>query len=305
MLAIQAIQSSAHCQQAPMPALASANHVLIRVRLAGICRTDIEVAKGNIPCADEVILGHEFCGDVHAVGEAVTHLQVGQRVGVMPVIKADAEQTHFYDSTMLGVDHAGAFAEYICVPASTAFVLPDHLSDQQGAYLEPITAALSVLNADILPEQRGLIYGDNRISRLMERILSIHGFQVDVVDHDHSASLANNTYDYVVESMANDATLLKICDVLKPKGLLVVKSRQHHPVATHFNTLVTKELRFQAVNYGDFAQAIALLADQSLKVDDLLGAVYDLQDFEQAFADSLASESKKLFLRPPALGAQA
>src|SRR5436309_12306594 len=69
----------------PVSAVA-AGEVRVRVAVAGVCRTDLYVARGQIDSADPVILGHEFAGTIDAVGREVTELRPGQRVAVRPVL---------------------------------------------------------------------------------------------------------------------------------------------------------------------------------------------------------------------------
>jgi len=273
--------------------------VLIRIALAGLCRTDIYVAKGIIPSRDPIVLGHEFSGVVERVGQGVDSARLGQRVTVMPLFPTNNYVLpnglpSFAGATMMGIHHDGAFSEYASVPASAVYPLPDSVTFMQGAYMEPIAASLAVLNAAIRPEQLGLIFGDNRISRLTERIMHAKGFH-NLAVCDSAADLPKDTYDYIVETLASTETMQAIVRALKPGGRIILKSRQHLPVAFNINTLVLKDIALEAVSYGDFNEGIDLVASGKLKIDDLLGDVFPLNQFETVFAESERSESKKLF----------
>jgi L-iditol 2-dehydrogenase len=274
--------------------------VLIRVALAGLCRTDIYVAESRIPSKNPLILGHEFSGFVEKTLGDGGALKQGDRVAVMPWFAATDRRLldgrpSYAAATMMGIDHDGAFSEFVVAPAKVVYRLPGGVSLMQGAYMEPVAAALAVLNAAIRPEQKGLIFGDNRISRLTERILLAKGFADAAVCGDDE-DLPENDYDFVIETLATTETMRKIVRAVKPGGRIVLKSRQHAPVAFDINLLVRKDITLEAVSYGDFQEGIDLVASGKLKVDDLFGDVFLLDQFETAFAESRRGESMKLFL---------
>lgn len=280
----------------PQPA---ADEVIIHVALSGICRTDLYVAQDIIKSRTPLVLGHEFSGTVAGTGANVAHLKTGQRVGVMPLFaaaNAPAGAVQDYGSaTMLGLHHDGCFAEYVAVPARAVYALPDNMTWKQGAYLEPVAASLAVTQAQIAPQQRGLIYGDNRISRLTQRCLQA----CDFVDVDVCAAgqpLPANHYDFIVQTLADSDSVARMVNALKPGGRLILKSRQHKPVAFNVNQLVMKGITIEAVSYAPFQQGIDLIASGKLAVDDLFGDVYALENFSAAFDADTHGESRKIFL---------
>jgi L-iditol 2-dehydrogenase len=287
------------------PVLRSNREILIRVQLAGLCRTDIFAAEGKIKCKDDVVLGHEFSGVVAETGSTVTGFSVGDRVTVMPVMPcgtclfcSNGQQNKCQKTSMLGIDHDGAFAEYISVPASAVYKLPDSVSFKQGAYSEPVAASLSVMKSGIKPAEKGLIYGDNRFGHLIARILQVYGFK-DITIYDPASGniLDENIYDFAVETMASVEVMDDIFRAVKPCGRVVLKSRRHEPIGINFNTAIKKEITLSAVNYGDFDTVIAMMADGSLQVDDLLGEVHELEDFAGVFARAKTQESTKIFFK--------
>lgn len=275
------------------------NDVLIKVVLTGLCRTDVYVAHDIIKTKkDSLILGHEFSGIVETTGSDVTHVKRNDRVCVMPFLHLNNTLNEYYkDCEMLGLDSDGSMAEYIKIPAYTVFKLPDSVSFKLGAYMEPICASMAVLNADIKPNQKGLIYGDNRISQLTLRILKAKGFNdVDIYSAGENTLPADNSYDFIIETLATTQTFNEMINIVKPGGVIVLKSRQHTPVEMNINKLVQKEIRLQAVNYANFQDCIDLAASDLLYVDDLLGDVFPLEAYDDVFNKSQTSETKKLFL---------
>ncbi len=301
MKALVKTQQSVRIENVAKPTPRHRDDVVIRVALTGLCRTDVYVAEGIVPAGkDDLILGHEFSGIVEAVGESVTNVRVGDRVCVMPFLSIETtEHGKYAHSTQLGVHHDGSLGEYACVPAYTVYKLPESVSLKMGAYLEPVCASMAVLKAPIHPLQKGLIYGDNRISQLTLRILQAEGF-ADVTTFDHTdasiAPLQGDHYDFIIETLATTATMAQMIHAVKPGGVIVLKSRQHTPVGMNINDLVKKDITLAAVNYAPFEDCIALAASGRLDVEDLFGDVYPLEQFADIFEMSKGKESKKLFL---------
>lgn len=283
------------------PVMAHADGVIIRVVMTGLCRTDVYVAEGIVPAGkDNLVLGHEFSGIVDTVGANVTHVKAGDRVCVMPFFDIDNENARckYASSTMMGVAHDGSIAEFAYVPAYTVYKLPDEVSFMMGAYMEPICASMAVLKAHITPAQKGLIYGDNRISQLTLRIMQAKGFDnVRCYDclHDEQ-KLEDNSLDFIIETLVTSETFADMVRAVKPGGTIVLKSRQHKPVEMNVAELVKKDITLEAVNYADFQDCIELAASGQLQVSDLFGDVYPIEDYEKVFEMSKGREAKKLFL---------
>lgn len=302
MKALIKTADSTRIQDIEKPQAMAAHDVVIRVALTGLCRTDVYVAEGIVAAGKEnLVLGHEFSGIVESTGDAVTHVKQGDRVCVMPFlnINADDQKNKYAHSTMLGIHHDGSLGEFACVPSYTVYKLPDEVSLKMGAYMEPICASMAVLNADIHPEQTGVIYGDNRISQLTLRILQAKGFN-NVTTYDHAdaghETLGEDSVDFIIETLATTETMAEMVRAVKPGGVIVLKSRQHKPVAMNINDLVKKDITLDAVNYADFQDCIDLAASGKLDVEDLFGDVYALESFEDIFEMSKGREAKKLFL---------
>ena len=281
--------------------------VLVRVKLAGLCRTDVFVAEGRIPAKSNVVLGHEFSGIVEDAGGEAQGFQRGDRVTAMPVLPCGrctlceaGAQDKCQQTTMLGIDHDGAFGELIAVPAAAVYKIPDTMSFRVAAYSEPVAAALSVMKAKLSKEQRGVIYGNNRFGHLISRILKAYGFEQVAVHDPLAATLKDSAYDFAIETLATEKTMSDLMQAVKPGGTIVLKSRKHEPVGISLAQAVKKEITFTAVNYGDFGEAIRLMAENLIKVDDLLGPEHRLEDFAAVFERSKSLETQKVFFNPGA-----
>jgi L-iditol 2-dehydrogenase len=295
----------------PIPQIQNTDDVLIEIQAAGLCRTDISVAEGSIECIDPCILGHEFSGVIKALGSAVTEFKPGDKVTVMPVISCgkcrDCQSGHrdlCQYTAMLGIDRHGAFAEYIVVSAQTVYRIPDAMDFKVGAYAEPVAASAAVMKTGIKSDQKGLIYGRNRIAELVRKILASHGFfDVELCDELEGSTLVPNQYDFIIETIPTESAFLELMSAIRPGGTVIIKSRKHQLVGINFAQAVRKEIRFHAVNYASFDEAIRLLAHE-LPVHELLGELYPLDAFKAVFEQAKQNESLKLFFLPGALCAE-
>jgi L-iditol 2-dehydrogenase len=290
----------------PPPVLRAADDVLIRVHVAGICRTDVYAAEGRLPVREPLILGHEFAGVVEASGPQVCHVAPGQRVAVMPFIACRCcEQCRSglelvcQHKSMLGVDRDGAFAELVVVPAAEVYPIPPSVSFHEAAYAEPLAAALAVLHAGLRRDQHGLIVGHNRFALLLGKVLRAHGFDHFMIyDPVEDAVPAENSLDFAIETVATTEALATMVRAVRPRGTVVLKSRQPRSVGLNLAAAVAKDLTFRAVFSGPFAEAVALLADRRLDLGDLRGPTYPLESFADALLAAKEDEGSKWFLKP-------
>ncbi len=162
------------------------NDVLIKVKKAAICGTDLQIyawnewAQKTIPVP--MTVGHECMGIVHAIGSEVRGIAVGDRVSVEGHITCGhcrncrAGRRHLCRNTLgLGVNRPGAFAEYLSMPASNVFKLSSHISDEIGAILDPLGNAVhTTLSFDLVGEDV-LITGAGPIGLMAIRIARLVG----------------------------------------------------------------------------------------------------------------------------------
>lgn len=277
-----------------IPKLTSLFNVLVKVYYAGICRTDIGIAKGIVSAKENIVLGHEFCGKIAGFQNGKCEMD-GWRIG--DVVSANPMSFGSMEDTMCGKDCDGAFAEYIAVPSCALFRLPPYLLSPFGAFLEPVAAALAPLKHIT---GRTCIFGGNRIADLtcqVAKAMGKHNFERIANTDD----LQKNYYDCIIETepFHVDAYI----DALKPGGLLVLKSRSYTPSSFTANTIAMKELCIKGARYGDFDLASHILTaaanhlPNTLDTKTLFGNIYKLSQFETAFAEAERPESKKTFFK--------
>ncbi|MCB9569898.1 MAG: alcohol dehydrogenase catalytic domain-containing protein [Myxococcales bacterium] len=278
------------------------DEVLLRIELAGLCRTDCQVAEGRLGGGvTRRILGHEVAGVVVDRGPAAMGVEVGARVSVDPRIRCGACDACLLGQDclaprFLGVDVDGGFADYLRVPAASAVVAPLGLDLRAVAYIEPIAATLAILEAGIRRGERGAIFGRGRIAALAARILALHGFPA-ILLHDprQDPPLAPGSLDFAVEAGIEEGTLAAMVRALRPRGRIVLKSRAIEALALEPMALIRRELRIAAAYYGSFAAAADLAGDPRLDLEPLWAEPRPLSAFAEVFAEAARGEGRKLF----------
>ena len=274
----------------------------IRVRLAGICNTDVEILRGyhrfrGIP-------GHEFVGEVVEIDGASAAERknwVGKRVageinvscvawGYKPVCDFCRRglKTHCARRTVLGiVAHDGAFAEYLALPLENLHIIPASVSDEKAVFVEPLAAACEILQQ--IPIRRfaaAALLGDGKLAQLIVLVLQAAGCAVTMYGkHESKLKLARKagiktrkvagdtsdlkrvkeSYRLVVEATGSPSGLTLAQQMTEPRGTLVLKSTFHGAAPVETWPVVVKELTVVGSRCGPFAKAIALL--RSGKVD--------------------------------------
>ena len=171
------------------------NEALVRVTLAGICNTDLEIVRGY--AGFNGTLGHEFVGIVEASPD---QSQVGRRVvGEINIgcgqcqLCQSGDARHCLNRTALGIHHRdGAFAEFLSLPPQNLFVVPDSVSDQQAVFTEPLAAACEILDqVSIHSAHKVAVIGDGKLGQLIARVLATTGCELILIGkHSDKLELA-------------------------------------------------------------------------------------------------------------------
>lgn len=165
--------------------------VVVAVAACGLCGTDLHILQGEFAPTLPIVPGHEFAGEVVAVGSAVTEVAVGARVAVDPSLHCG--ECHYCRLgrgnlcerwAAIGVTEPGGAAEFAVAPVANCVVLPDHVATADAALIEPLSCA--VRGYDVLRSRLGahvLIYGSGTMGLMMLELAKRTGAaSVDVVD---------------------------------------------------------------------------------------------------------------------------
>lgn len=296
MKAIVKTARSVAVKEVPLPK-PKKGEVRIRIIIAAICRTDSYAAQGKIKTDTPLVLGHEFSGVVDALGSGVKSVRVGDRIAVMPIRRNALGE---YQDDMLGLHRDGAFAEYICVPETMVFRIPEALSFQRAAYTEPMAASLAILTIPLEKKESGLILGDNRIAQLTHRVMQVGGFQhISQLSLTDTKKKKDDTFDFAIETNLGAEYLEELVRVVKPGGLIIIKSRSFAPIVFPMKEILRKELVMVGAYYGDFQEAIDLLCTKKIQLDDIFGETVGLKEaVEILLRDTQSSDQKKTFIDP-------
>lgn len=262
----------------------------VRLLVAGLCRTDVYAARGQLPCAVDRVLGHEAAGRIVGLSAgtdpSAAHAEAFERgtlvafhpflgCGVCPSCASSRPQ-HCPNARMLGVAVDGVFAEEAVVPLRACVPLPGVGDPRVAAFLEPYAAALAVAHAGLAPHARTLLVGEGRIATLTEFVLRRAGF-TDVTCA--IAPPAGERFDLGIETRVGPGGVAALVDALRPAGTLVLKSRPARPLAVDVARWVQRDLTVRAVSYAPFERAAEELADPSVDVGAWLGEVHSYERF--------------------------
>jgi threonine dehydrogenase-like Zn-dependent dehydrogenase len=296
---------------------AAAGEVTVRVHLAGICATDLELARGYMDFAG--VLGHEFVGTVTTGPEALLGRRVVAEINCGCGQCPDCQRSlpnHCPHRTVLGIaGRDGVFAESVAVPAGNCHLVPDSVSDQQAVFVEPLAAAAHVLDAaEFAPGVRIAVLGSGRLGLLVAQVLALQPCELVVVGRNprtlelcerwviHTARagdvLAEGPFGVVVDCTGAPDGLRLAQRICRPCGTIVLKSTYAEPAALDLAPLVINEVHLVGSRCGAFPRALRLLAEQRVNVDELVTAVYPLEEGPAALEAAARPENIKVLLRP-------
>jgi threonine dehydrogenase-like Zn-dependent dehydrogenase len=318
---------------AEVPRPSADGEALVRVTLSGICNTDLEIARGY--AGFEGTLGHEFVGVVEEVSEArasarasmetePANLAPGQRVigeinagcGVCDLCRS-GDSRHCARRTVLGiVGRDGAHAEFLKLPSGNLVPVPDEISDEAAVFTEPLAAACGILERAPIDQNTKLaVIGDGKLGLLCAQVLTTTGAQVTLIGKHESkleiakrrgidTALAGNTkqlsrqFDVVVEASGSPSGFDLALDLLRPRGVLVLKSTFHGNTEMNAARIVVDEISVVGSRCGRFAPALELLKGKKIEVESLISEEFALADGVRAVSRAGEAGVMKVLLRP-------
>ncbi|WP_213806536.1 galactitol-1-phosphate 5-dehydrogenase [Granulicella sp. dw_53] len=296
------------------------DELLIRVAACGICGSDVHGYDGStgrrIP---PIVMGHEAAGTVEAVGSEVSAYKVGDRVTFDSTIycgrcsycvKGDVnlcDQRQVMGVSCAEYRRAGAFAEFLTVPARIAYRLPDTFSFAEAAMLEAVAVALhGVAVSEMAGGETVLVIGAGMIGLLLLQAARAAGSSsVIVADVDitrlklakdlgadqtiqSSSSLVeevlrltnNRGVDIVLEAVGRDETISAGVDCVRKGGTVTLVGNISPQVNLPLQKVVSRQITLQGscASAGEYPQAIELISNGKIKVAPLITAVAPLTD---------------------------
>jgi L-iditol 2-dehydrogenase len=306
------------------------DEVLIRVAACGICGSDVHGYDGSsgrrIP---PIVMGHEAAGTIAARGADVKKFSEGDRVTFDSTIYCGScanclrGDINLCDNRqVVGVScgdyrRAGAFAEFVAVPARIVYRLPEILPFEEAAMLEAVSVALHAVSLiPVHPQDRALVVGAGMIGLLIVQALHVAGCShVYVSDVDQTRlNLAQELgaaatlpagpglipqvievtggagMDLVIEAVGIDATVKAAIDSVRKGGNVVLVGNVSPEVTLPLQKVVTRQIRLQGscASAGEYPRAIELMSSESIRVKPLITAFAPLEEgprwFERLYA---------------------
>lgn len=313
------------------------NDVLVKIKKTAICGTDIHIfnwdswAQDTIPVP--MTVGHEFAGVVVEKGSEVKGIEIGDRVSAEGHVtcghcrKCRAGERHLCRNTVgIGVNRPGAFAEFISVPSSNICRLPETISDDMGAILDPLgNAAHTALEFDLVGEDV-LITGAGPIGIMAVAIAKhvgarhivitdINDFRLDIAKQMGASRAINATkeslkdvmaelnmtegFDVGLEMSGNAHAFADMLDQMNHGGKIAMLGIMPEDTSINWNHVIFKGLEIKGI-YGrrmfeTWYKMIAMI-ESGLDLSPVLTHQYKLDEYEKAFDIMRSGQSGKVIL---------
>jgi threonine dehydrogenase-like Zn-dependent dehydrogenase len=279
-----------------------ADEALVRVRLAGICNTDLEIVRGYM--GFEGVLGHEFTG---VVEECANRRWIGRRVvaeinapcGACAMCERGLER-HCFNRTVTGIaGRDGAFAEFVTVPIGNLHEIRKSIPDTRAVFTEPLAACFEILEQlDVRMKHRIAVIGDGKLGALAAGVLcTVSDGVVLLGKHEDKmarisqsmgvrtaffSSQPQQSFDIVVECSGSPSGLEAAADLVRPRGTIVLKSTYHGSPCPDTSRWVVNEIQVLGSRCGPFGPALNALRGGDINPEPLIDATYEARDALQA-----------------------
>jgi threonine dehydrogenase-like Zn-dependent dehydrogenase len=295
---------------------------LVRVLLSGICNTDLEIARGY--AGFKGTIGHEFVG---VVEESPDDTLLGQRVvgeinagcGECKLCLA-GDPRHCANRTVLGiVGRDGAHAEFLRLPTTNLWPVPNRVADEHAVFAEPLAAACGIMErVAINPSHSVAIIGDGKLGLLCAQAIALTGASTLLIGkHAEKLRIAarrgietatpktgarrKREFDVVVEASGSPSGFVGALELLRPRGTLVLKSTFQGPGKIDEidqARFVVDEITILGSRCGRFQPALDLLKKGAIDIDGLISEEYPLARGVHAMERAGKKGVLKVFLRP-------
>jgi len=320
MLALRFDEEGLSVAEVPLPS--RGGEALVRVTLAGVCNTDLEIARGY--AGFKGTLGHEFVGVVESAPGAPE--LVGRRVvgeinagcGACELCLA-GDARHCPARTVLGiVGRDGAFAEFLQLPAANLLPVPDEVPDERAVFTEPLAAACGITErVSVTREARVAVIGDGKLGLLCAQALKVltgagvtlvgrHQSKLDIARRRGVETLTTGelsssharAFDVTVEASGSPGGFETALKLLRPRGTLVLKSTFHGTTELNAAPVVVDEISIVGSRCGRFAPALELLSRDAVETDALVHEEFTLSEGARALERAAAPGVLKVLIRP-------
>ena len=294
---------------------------LVRVICAGICNTDLEIVKGY--GGFRGTLGHEFVGRVVESPDSslVDRRVVGEINAGCGICELciQGDPRHCSERTVLGIKgRDGAFAEFLSLPVRNLIELPDSVSDESAVFVEPLAAALNILEQVSIKSSHDVaLVGDGKLAQLIVLVVARIGCELTVIGrHNEKLEMAQQfgahrvfldasapdrelerRFDVVIDASGSPSGLATALAIVKPAGTVVLKSTHRGPAPLEMSQVVVNEVKIVGSRCGRFRPAIDVLADGHVDLTQLISRRLPLEEGLRAFEEAAATHNMKVILQ--------
>ena len=288
---------------------------LVRVLSAGICNTDLELARGYMNFSG--VLGHEFVGVVDQAESA--HL-LGKRV--VGEINCVCHQCHYcqlemphhcLNRSVLGIlNRDGAFAEFLTLPEENLHLAPASVRDDVAVFAEPVAAAFRITEQITINDgDRVVVLGDGKLGQLIAQVLWLSTKNlVCVGKHPWKLNLLKGLgirtalvdepvmrgADVVVEATGSHLGFARALELVRPEGTIILKTTVAHPTAVELSSPVVNEVRILGSRCGPFRPALEALSLGNVGVQPLISEIFSINDADKAMVRAAEPDAMKVLL---------
>jgi threonine dehydrogenase-like Zn-dependent dehydrogenase len=304
---------------AEVPKPEGADEAVVRVTLSGICNTDLEIVRGY--AGFEGTIGHEFVGVVESSpDEALVGRRVVGEINAgcgLCALCAKGDARHCPNRTVLGIHgRDGAHAEFLRLPAVNLLPVPDEVPDERAVFCEPLAAAYGITErVSVSEETRVAVIGDGKLGLLCAQALALFSRRVLLIGkHAEKLALASargietamleeirgreREFDVAVEASGAESGFALALALLRPRGVLVLKSTFHGTTRMDAARIVVDEISVTGSRCGRFAPALDLLRSGAVDVESLISEKHGLTDGVRAMKRATEQGVIKVLLQP-------
>ena len=299
--------------------------VLVQVTLAGICGSDHSLYQGKFGVPLPVIPGHEAVGRIKQLGPGVSGLTVGQRVTIQPSLScgscpscAAGNENLCLSRTRLGADTDGVFAEYVAVPASRVWPVPDDLQDEVAVFTEPLAVVVHAMK--IASPRKGdltLIFGAGVMGLLVQQMALLNGAEVTACDLSESRLAVakqlgavqtigatdsiesfSGQFDLLYETSGAAVALGQVIALAAPKATIVVLGLPGKDQPIPIDMVVRKELQIKGslIYTDEFPQTLEILKSGRIETKALTTEKVPLEQVDRVLQEFASPHRIKMIV---------
>jgi threonine dehydrogenase-like Zn-dependent dehydrogenase len=264
---------------------------LVKVTLAGICNTDLEIVKGYMGYRG--VLGHEFVGVVEEAPQGAPGIKGSRVVGEINLACGKCAYcmggvpTHCFSRRVLGIyEKDGSMAEYVTLPIRNLYRVPDELPDEEAVFTEPLAAAFQIIEQVEFGEgDRVLVMGDGKLGLLCAQALALTTADITLLGK-HEANLNIAWARGIRTALKGD---------FRPDEPFL-KSTLAQGAKLNLAPIVINEITIIGSRCGPFQTTLRSLAGRSVDVRSMIAGVYPFSDADKAFKRAQKPGALKVLL---------